>query len=127
MRKAHHRRRLSITSLIDVIFLLLLFFMLSSTFSKFAEIELSAAVSVATTPSDTPPLFLELSSDMVRLNGTEQTLTTLGTLLSKKASADAPVALLISLKDGVSAQRLTDLLVILREVQGLSATVLGET
>ena len=28
------------TSLIDVIFLLLLFFMLSSTFSRFAEVEL---------------------------------------------------------------------------------------
>ena len=30
------------TSLIDVIFLLLLFFMLSSTFSRFAEVEISA-------------------------------------------------------------------------------------
>ena len=35
------------TSLIDVIFLLLLFFMLTSTFSKFAEIELAAATSGA--------------------------------------------------------------------------------
>ncbi len=35
------RRPISVTSLIDVIFLLLLFFMLSSTFAKFAEVEIT--------------------------------------------------------------------------------------
>ena len=49
------------TSLIDVIFLLLLFFMLSSTFSRFAEVEISAAAGGAAAPSDTPPAFLRLS------------------------------------------------------------------
>ncbi|MEL6511191.1 MAG: biopolymer transporter ExbD [Pseudomonadota bacterium] len=125
MRKARRRRRLSMTSLIDVIFLLLLFFMLSSTFSKFAEVELSAAVSVAAAPSETPPIFLELASDILRVNGTEHEITTLETVLSEQADPQAPVALLISLKDGVSAQRLTDLLVVLRGIQGLNATVLG--
>ena len=38
------RRQISVTSLIDVIFLLLLFFMLSSTFSKFADVELSLSL-----------------------------------------------------------------------------------
>ena len=42
MRRLRRRRRLSMTSLIDVIFLLLLFFMLSSTFTRFAELELAA-------------------------------------------------------------------------------------
>ncbi|MEM6615771.1 MAG: biopolymer transporter ExbD [Pseudomonadota bacterium] len=36
------RKRLSMTPLIDVIFLLLLFFMLSSTFLKFSRIDVSA-------------------------------------------------------------------------------------
>ena len=113
------------TSLIDVIFLLLLFFMLSSTFSKFAEVELSAAVSVAAAPSETPPIFLELASDILRVNGTEHDIAMRETALSEQADPQAPVALLISLKDGVSAQRLTDLLVVLRDIQGLNATVLG--
>ncbi len=39
------------TSLIDVIFLLRLFFMLSSTFSRFAEVELTAAGASASAPS----------------------------------------------------------------------------
>ncbi|WP_157956253.1 ExbD/TolR family protein [Acuticoccus yangtzensis] len=37
------RRRLPLTPLIDVIFLLLLFFMLSSTFLRFADVEVAAA------------------------------------------------------------------------------------
>ena len=44
------------TSLIDVIFLLLLFFMLSSTFSKFSEIELTAGGSGPGRAAETPPL-----------------------------------------------------------------------
>ena len=42
MRRRRRSGRLSMTSLIDVIFLLLLFFMLTSTFSKFSEVELAA-------------------------------------------------------------------------------------
>ncbi len=37
------RRRLPLTPLIDVIFLLLLFFMLSSTFLRFSDVEVAAA------------------------------------------------------------------------------------
>ena len=43
MRSTRRRRKLSMTSLIDVIFLLLLFFMLTSTFTRFAELDLAAA------------------------------------------------------------------------------------
>ena len=43
LKRVQQRRRASITSLIDVIFLLLLFFMLASTFSKFSEIDIAVA------------------------------------------------------------------------------------
>ena len=89
------RRRLSMTSLIDVIFLLLLFFMLTSTFSKFSEVELaSAAGSAQAAPSD---------------------------------AADAtPVPVIVSLGADVTAQRLTDLLVALRQIPGATPTILGD-
>ena len=106
------------TPLIDVIFLLLLFFMLSSTFSKFAEIELSAAS--AGTTADTPPLFLQLYPDRLTLNGQDRTLSSL-TL----TPADNQT-LLVALQDGVTAQRLTDLLVVLRDYPDLTVSVLGE-
>ncbi|WP_367714863.1 biopolymer transporter ExbD [Nitratireductor sp. GISD-1A_MAKvit] len=41
MAAVRRRKPLSLTSLIDVIFLLLLFFMLSSTFTRFASVEIS--------------------------------------------------------------------------------------
>lgn len=112
------------TSLIDVIFLLLLFFMLSSTFSKFSEIELSTSGSgVGLTPG-TAPLFLELGEETLRLNGESLTLETLVEAIgSTRQGKTQP--LLVSLKSGATAQRLTDLLAALRPVKGLSLTVLG--
>lgn len=122
-RKA--RRRLSMTSLIDVIFLLLLFFMLTSTFSKFSEIELSAAAGGAAPAPDSKPLFLQLRAQDLRLNGEAVALEALAETLSVREAGDTPAPLLISLDDAVTAQRLTDLLAALRGVPGVAPTVLG--
>ncbi|ETX30373.1 biopolymer transporter ExbD [Roseivivax isoporae] len=115
------------TSLIDVIFLLLLFFMLTSTFSKFSEVELTAAARASAGSSDAPPLFLQLGAEDVRLNGRDVAFDTLPDTLGSEVDPDAagPRVLLIALRDGVSAQRLTDLLVQLRGVAGLTPTVVG--
>lgn len=111
------------TSLIDVIFLLLLFFMLTSTFSEFAEVELSAgAAAIGVTPAQAPPVFLRLGEIELSVNGDATALAALTTRL--ESVEDAPV--LISLQTGVTAQRLTDLMVVLRTVPGLRVTVLGE-
>ncbi len=122
MREARHRRKLSMTSLIDVIFLLLLFFMLTSTFSKFSEVELSATGNGPVVPSDRPPLFLQLSADTLRVNGTLLTFETLDTSMLGMAEPDT--TLLVSLNGEVTAQRLTDLLVALRGFSSLNVTVL---
>ncbi len=111
------------TSLIDVIFLLLLFFMLTSTFSKFSEVELSAGGAGTVVPSDAPPLFLQLGATDVRLNGDALELETLAE--STLSSAEDGTTLLISLGAEVDAQRLTDLLVALRGLPALRVTVLG--
>ena len=113
------------TSLIDVIFLLLLFFMLSSTFSKFSEVELSAATGSAEVAGDTQPIFLQLREADVALNGEAMALGALGAALRARAGAGETQPLLISLEENVTSQRLTDLLVILRGISGLAPTVLG--
>lgn len=110
------------TSLIDVIFLLLLFFMLTSTFSKFAEVDLSAAGAGAS--GDAKPLFLQLGKDRLMLNGGALALTDLGS--SPLSQAEAGTVLIVSLRGNVSAQRLTDLLVALRGLPNLTVTVLGD-
>ena len=125
-RAARARRRLSMTSLIDVIFLLLLFFMLTSTFSKFSEVDLVAAASGTQRTSDIAPLFLRLSSERLGLNGSEVGLDTLADALADRSVGTdaAPQTVLVSMMPGVSAQRLTDVLVALRTAPGLRIAVL---
>ena len=126
MRKRQARRKLSMTSLIDVIFLLLLFFMLSSTFSKFAEVELSAAGSGAgAVQGETRPMFLRLGAEGLSLNGREVALDALQEMVRGEMPEAGEQPLLVSLQDGVNAQRLIDLLGVLRGVGNLSVTVLG--
>lgn len=114
------------TSLIDVIFLLLLFFMLTSTFSKFAEVELTAGGSgKGAETANVPPLFLQLGEDVLALNGETVVMEALKASLTDVVSEGQAQPVLVSLRDGVTAQRLTDLLVVLRAVPGLRVTVLG--
>ena len=114
------------TSLIDIIFLLLLFFMLSSTFSRFAEVEIaSAAAGGSSEPSENRPTFLRLSEEEVNLNGQTYELADLPTALAElRQDEDDALPVLISLKDEVTSQRLTGLLVALRPVPGVTVTVL---
>ena len=116
---------MSMTSLIDVIFLLLLFFMLTSTFSKFAEVDLTAAGASAGAASDRPPLFLRLAPEALSLNGNTLAFDTLAEALVAEADTETPRQLLVAMAPDVTAQRLTDLLVVLRGISGITPTVLG--
>ncbi|MEB8385660.1 biopolymer transporter ExbD [Rhodobacteraceae bacterium KMM 6894] len=123
MRSRQKRRKLSMTSLIDVIFLLLLFFMLSSTFSRFAEVELSAAGAGQGATAD-KPVFVSLATDRLRLNGSETDLSELSEAFTEYRANDKPLNVLIATQTDVTAQRLTDLLAALRSVPNLNVTVL---
>lgn len=112
------RRRLALTPLIDVIFLLLLFFMLSSTFSTFGEIELSQATAGVAAPGEpVERMFVQLGADRLVLNGAPVSLDEL-------AEQVETGQVLVSLDADASAQRLVDLLVRLRGREGLNVTVL---
>lgn len=118
------RRRLSMTSLIDVIFLLLLFFMLSSTFTRFAEVDLAGAAAAGTGQAESRPVFVSLAPDTVQVNGTDATMETVIEAIGSDPD-DPPV--IVALRGAVTSQRLTDLLVVLRARPGLRVTVLGAT
>ncbi len=113
------------TSLIDVIFLLLLFFMLSSTFSQFSEIQLFAA-NAGTSGSATPnaPLFVRLSEDAVQLNGQEFDLTTLNDGITALRNSETQTVVIAPQKDTATAQRLVDTLVVLAKLPDLNIVVL---
>lgn len=115
------------TPLIDVIFLLLLFFMLTSTFSKFAEVELAAGgVGQGADPGPLPPLFLQLGEERLALNGDPMSMDRLESSLRARVPDDGAQPVIISLREDVTAQRLTDLLVVLRAVPRVQVTLLGD-
>ncbi|MBN9889407.1 biopolymer transporter ExbD [Pelagibaca abyssi] len=114
------------TSLIDVIFLLLLFFMLTSTFTRFSEVELTSGGTGAAPSASERPLFLQLGPESARLNSADIVLDSLAEALAEQRGEGSEARrLLVALQPGVTAQRLTDLLVILRGVPGFTPTVLG--
>lgn len=113
------------TSLIDVIFILLLFFLLTSTFTRFGELSISTGGAGAGTGSASP-IFLRLEADGLTLNGTRHALDTITSALEAFAPGDGTDAtVLISVADDVTSQRLVDLLVLLRPVDWADVTVLG--
>jgi len=116
------RRALSLTSLIDVIFLLLLFFMLSTTFTRTAELPLVAGGS-GTGVAQTAPVFLRLGADDLSVNGQSVGLEDVAQRIAGLAEEQAQV--IVSVAPQVNAQRLADLLAQLRSLTGMRVQVLG--
>lgn len=106
------RRRLPLTPLIDVIFLLLMFFMLATRFDRPAEFPLDLAGAGAG-PAQVRPLFLRLGPETAELNGLPVDLADLGPALAA-AGAEAGAPVVLALAGGLAAQRLADALAALR-------------
>lgn len=113
---ARTRRALALTPLIDVIFLLLMFFMLTTSFGRPVELPLSLAGGGAV--AETRPLLLDLTPEGVVLSGVSVAFDDLQTALAGET------LLLVRLSPDVTAQALMDLLAVLNGVAGLSVRVL---
>lgn len=74
-------RKPSLTPMIDVVFLLLVFFMLASRFGNDMQLPLNAAGSGDNAAYHGPPRLIDIHPDAVILNGTSVSLTTLATEL----------------------------------------------
>ncbi len=114
-------RRLSMTALIDVIFLLLLFFMLTATFAREGELPLDLAMGGAAAMPETPAAFVQLRDSGLRLDGTEQTLEGLRDALAARGAGQV----LLTLGEGVDAQSFAEVLQVLRGLPGWRLAVLG--
>lgn len=120
LRRVKRRRRLSMTALIDVIFLLLLFFMLSSTFSRFSEIDFAVGGMSGATQSADSLGFLRLLDTGLYLNGAALPLEEL-LLRLNRLEIDV---LAVTMGNTVTAQRLTDLLVVLQAAKEIDLVFL---
>ncbi|MEM6464970.1 MAG: biopolymer transporter ExbD [Pseudomonadota bacterium] len=125
LRASQRRRRLSMTSLIDVIFLLLLFFMLSSTFSKFAEVELAPAQAGENSQVERQMIFMKIdNADQVVVNGRPAQMSNLVARV-EEIIGETSGLVAISLDQEATAQALTDVLVELRALEDVQVQVLA--
>jgi biopolymer transport protein ExbD len=116
------RRRLSLTSLIDVIFLLLLFFMLSSTFTRFAEIEITAGRAGGASAAPRPDIVVRLSQDSWIVNGRTFGADEAVAELDRLAEAGAANAVLL-VRGEVTSQSLVSAVERIRRDTGLALTL----
>lgn len=117
------RRKLSLTSLIDVIFLLLLFFMLSSTFSRNGEIAFLAAAKGSGIMTERPPLFLRLNGTSLSLNGVAIAAGQLVPAIKERIGDTPAPRVIVSVTGDVTSQGLVDVLVPLGQLPGAEITV----
>mgnify|MGYP001416023516 FL=1 len=120
------KKRLALTSLIDIIFLLLLFLMLTSTFSKFSEIELSVDATAAESNVSEKILFLRISAFRIDLNSDEVQINSLSKSI-KSFTKNSKASLVVSMDQDVTSQRLVDILGIVANIEGLSVNLIGSS
>lgn len=110
-RPLPRKRLLSLTPLIDVVFILLLFFMLASSFVEWRAIGLNVPKAERGRGPDQPSLRVRLTGDGgLYLNGDAVTLKSLGQRIQPvlRRNAEQPVAVLP--ESGVPLQRLVSVL-----------------
>lgn len=116
------RRRLSLTSLIDVIFLLLLFFMLSSTFSKFADVKIGGEQVGKIAAHQEPRILVSMSGEMVRVNGEVLSLEDAVGRISGLVQEEKQNGILLT-QPPTTSQQLISALERLNAIPGFSVTV----
>ena len=117
------RRRLTLTPLIDVIFLLLLFFMLSSTFSRFSQVPVAAPATGTTAMPGKARALLVVRAESYALNGEVKELSALPAVL-EEVKAKGAERLIIVVDETASAQNFVGALEA-AEVVGMPVSVSG--
>ena len=120
------RRRPSLTPMIDVVFLLLIFFMLVARFGvdKVIDINLPSALGQSSQYEGAPRLVEIKSGNTVSLNGTQISLDQLSSKLSQLMPS--PNALIIVRSSAeANTQDLLDVLLYLKSEKIMNVSVLG--
>ena len=101
------RRRIGLTPLIDVVVLLLIFFMLAASFSREVAVDLSGVAGAA--GYDGPPRLVDVAPEGVRLNGVAVDEASLAEALAPLMAGPGDIVV-VRPRDGADVQRLVDVL-----------------
>ena len=117
------RKPIIITALIDIIFLLLLFFMLSSTFTKFGEIKLDLVSETSSKQfkKTNQIIFVRLSDKGLTINGSFILPEKLIDGISKYKKENS--LLILSVVKGATSQSLVKILYKLKQLKDLNVRI----
>lgn len=118
------RRKPSLTPMIDVVFLLLVFFMLASRFGVDTHLPLNAAGQAGEGTYSGPPRLIDILPDVLRLNGRSVEGANLAAEVLELTESPSDTVVLRA-RDDADLQRVVDVMQRLSEA-GLSALVLVE-
>jgi len=118
------KRLLSMTPLIDVVFILLLFFMLASSFIEWREIELNVASNTGVSHSDQSPVVIQITQDNFLLRGESVSLDVLTEEVRSELANNTDLQLVVRPQASVPLQRIVTLLDRLRAVGGRNVSLL---
>ncbi|MEM6355027.1 MAG: biopolymer transporter ExbD [Pseudomonadota bacterium] len=104
------RLRISLTPLIDVVFILLIFFMLASSFLDWRSIKLSSAGTPGNSSGVEGSLLVDLTAEGPRLSGEQMDLATLAQRLSARIAEKPDQRVLVRPAASVDMQRMVTLL-----------------
>ncbi len=106
------RRRVNLTPLIDVVFILLMFFMLTSDLQQWRAMMLNVpATQITTVASHEQALLVRINADgKITLNGTVLTLAGLETRLRAVLAGNPEQAVVVRPSRDVSVQRIVQIL-----------------
>ena len=121
---APHRRLISLTPLIDVVFILLVFFMLASSLVKWQAIELGAPASATAGTPVVGSWLVRVQPEGLDLNAEAIATVELAGRVAARIGEDPTQRILVQPAPGVSLQRLVDVLDLLREAGATNLTLL---
>ncbi len=122
--QARTRPSIGLTPLIDVVFILLLFFMLASNFNVETSLSMQSGGNAATSTQSAPGTASTLTTSSLRivnaesveLNGVALDNAALKEALAKLYASDANHALSISVAEGIRVQALLDLIALAENI-----------
>ncbi len=104
------RPLISLTPLIDVVFILLVFFMLASSFLDWRAIDLNAPAQTAAGSSVEGALLVEVGSEDLRLSGETMSLETLAARVAERVAVNPEQKVLVKPASGVPLQGAVEIL-----------------
>jgi biopolymer transport protein ExbD len=118
-RFPRRRAHVGLTPLIDVVFILLIFFMLASSLLDWRSIALDASAKTAAVSGKADPVVIDVRADGIRVDGETVALDTLATRLQRRVAEKPDQRVLVKPAAGVALQ---DAIVVLDRLAGAGVT-----